>query len=156
MDSNLSTSSPDTPGRVAAASQAPVVIPIIEERAIISREVVESGRVRLAKTVHEREEVLEVPLQHEEVLVERVAINQLVPDGAPVPGLRYDGDMTIIPVLKEVVVTRLLIVEEIRVLKRTVSTTHTETLPLRHEEMTIERQSTAPADPAAAPPQTAT
>ncbi|MCB2378041.1 YsnF/AvaK domain-containing protein [Hymenobacter sp. BT635] len=130
-----------------AATGAPSVIPVIEEQAVITREVVESGRVRIAKTVHEREEMLEIPLQHEEVLVERVPVNQFVADGAPTPGLRYDGDTTIIPVLREVVVTRLLVVEEIRVTKRTQSTTHTQPIVLRHEELHVERQPAAGSAP---------
>ncbi|UOQ72220.1 YsnF/AvaK domain-containing protein [Hymenobacter cellulosilyticus] len=112
---------------------------------------VESGRVRLSKTVHEREEMLEIPLQHEEVLVERVPVNQFVADGAPTPGLRYDGDTTIIPVLREVVVTRLLVVEEIRVTKRTQTTTLTQPIMLRHEEIHVARNSADGAGPAAAP-----
>ncbi|WP_245327436.1 YsnF/AvaK domain-containing protein [Hymenobacter fodinae] len=131
-----------------------MVIPVIEEQAIINREVVESGRVRLTKTVHEREELLELPLKHEEVQVERVPINQYVADGAPPPGLRYDGDVTIIPVLREVVVTRLLVVEEIRVTKRTINTTHSQPITLLHEDVQVVREAplgTAPAattDPA--------
>jgi uncharacterized protein (TIGR02271 family) len=127
-------------GRVNPALSEPLVLPVIEEQAIISREVVESGRVRLTKTVHEREELLELPLKHEEVHVERVPINQYVADGAPPPGLRYDGDVTIIPVLREVVVTRLLVVEEIRVTKRTVNTTHTQPITLLHEEVQVVRE----------------
>jgi uncharacterized protein (TIGR02271 family) len=127
-------------GRVTSILDQPLVIPVIEEQAIINREVVESGRVRLTKTVHEREELLELPLKQEEVHVERVPINQYVADGAPPPGLRYDGDVTIIPVLREVVVTRLLVVEEIRVTKRTINTTHSQPITLSHEEVQVVRE----------------
>ncbi|WP_311136802.1 YsnF/AvaK domain-containing protein [Hymenobacter cellulosilyticus] len=140
---------PKRPGR--PLPRTTLVIPVIEEQAVINREVVESGRVRLSKTVHEREEMLEIPLQHEEVLVERVPVNQFVADGAPTPGLRYDGDTTIIPVLREVVVTRLLVVEEIRVTKRTQTTTLTQPIMLRHEEIHVARNSADGAGPAAAP-----
>jgi uncharacterized protein (TIGR02271 family) len=144
MDPNrASATSAETPQPTATGSGQPLVIPVIEEQAVINREVVESGRVRLAKTVHEREEMLEIPLKHEEVLVERVPVNQFVADGAPTPGLRYDGDTTIIPVLREVVVTRLLVVEEIRVTKRTQTTTLTQPITLRHEEIHVDRQSAA-------------
>ncbi|UYZ63157.1 YsnF/AvaK domain-containing protein [Hymenobacter weizhouensis] len=119
--------------------EAPVVVPVIEERAVVSREVVETARVRLTKTVHEREEVLNLPLQHEEVQVERVPVNQFVADGAAPPGVRHQGDTTVIPVLREVIVTRLLVVEEIHVTKRTVTATHTEPITLRHEELTVDR-----------------
>ncbi|PJJ54986.1 YsnF/AvaK domain-containing protein [Hymenobacter chitinivorans] len=148
MEPNRPTDTPSQMPRSATAGPGqPLVIPVIEEQAVINREVVESGRVRLAKTVHEREELLEIPLQHEEVLVERVPVNQFVADGAATPGLRYDGDTTIIPVLREVVVTRLLVVEEIRVTKRTQTTMLTQPITLRHEEMHIERNPAAGAAP---------
>lgn len=142
MDQTVNPSaSPETPRRVTSLSEQPLVVPVIEEQAIITREVVESGRVRLSKTVHQREELLEIPLKHEEIQVERVPINQYVADGASPPGLRYDGDTTIIPVMREVVVTRLLVVEEIRVTKRTLNTMHTQPITLLHEEVHVDRQS---------------
>ncbi|UOQ53006.1 YsnF/AvaK domain-containing protein [Hymenobacter cellulosivorans] len=150
MEPNRPSITPSETLRPAtAATGQPLVIPVIEEQAVINREVVESGRVRLAKTVHEREEMLEIPLQHEEVLVERVPVNQFVADGAATPGLRYDGDTTIIPVLREVVVTRLLVVEEIRVTKRTQTTTLTQPITLRHEEIRVDRSSGTEATSAA-------
>ncbi|MCB2407356.1 YsnF/AvaK domain-containing protein [Hymenobacter lucidus] len=144
MDPNSASAlSPDQARPTVLDAGQTRVIPVIEEQAVITREVVESGRVRLAKTVHEREELLEIPLQHEEVLVERIPVNQFVADGATAPGLRYDGDTTIIPVLREVVVTRLLVVEEIRVTKRAVSTTLRQPITLRHEEMHVSRPAAA-------------
>ena len=138
--------------RLPTEASTPLVVPVIEERAVVSRQVVETGRVRLAKTVHEREELLQLPLQHEEVQVERVPVNQFVPEGAAPPAVRHLDNITIIPVLREVVVTRLLVVEEIHVSKRTISTTHTEPVMLRHEEISVERDagpnaSEAPASP---------
>ena len=70
--------------------------------------------------------------------IERVAVNR--PVDAPV-AVRHEGDVTIIPVLAERIVTRtqLVLVEEIRI------TRHRETRPaprqvtLRREEMVVER-----------------
>lgn len=139
METPSTPTSSASPERLPTETNAPLVVPVIEERAVVSREVAETGRVRLAKTVHERQELLQLPLQHEEVQVERVPVNQFVPEGAAPPETRYHGDVTIIPVLREVVVTRLLVVEEIHITKRTVSTTHTEPVTLRHEEISVER-----------------
>jgi uncharacterized protein (TIGR02271 family) len=147
-----STFSPDSlePGRppaahaserlAAEAAEGSRVLPIIEERATIRREVVETGRVRLTRLVHEAEEQVSVPVQHDEVQVERVPLNQTLPAGATAPGTRYEGDTLIIPVLREVAVveTRLLLVEELRVTKRQVTTQHTEPLALRREEINVE------------------
>ncbi|TDN36367.1 hypothetical protein A8B98_09530 [Hymenobacter sp. UV11] len=122
-------------------ANSPVVLPVVEEQAAIEREVTETGRVRITRQVHETNEEINVPLQHEEVEVERISLNQTLPAGATAPGIRYEGETMIIPVVREVAVveTRLLLVEELRVTKRQVTTQHTESLPLRHEELTVER-----------------
>lgn len=122
---------------------AAVVLPVIEERAVIHRELVESGRVRISKQVHETDELVRVPLQHDEVRVERVAINQYLPTDAPTPATRYEGDVMVIPVLREVAVVekRLLLVEELRVTKQQIATEHTEPMHLRREEISVERLS---------------
>lgn len=124
-----------------SAEEASRVLPVLEERAVIRREVVETGRVRITRQVHEQEEEVVVRTQHEEVQVERVPLNQTLPAGAPAPVTRYEGDTMIIPVLREVAVveTRLLLVEELRVTKRQVTTQHSEPVQLRREELTVER-----------------
>ncbi len=116
------------------------VLPVIEEHAVIRRELVETGRVRLSRQVQETEEVVRVPVQHEEVQVERVPLNQTLPAGAEAPAIRYEGDTMIIPVLREVAVVekRLLLVEELRVTKRQVTTDHIETVHLRREDVLVE------------------
>jgi uncharacterized protein (TIGR02271 family) len=132
-------------------AEGPRVLPIIEERAVVHRELVETGRVRLTRRVHETDEEISVPVQHDEVDVERVPINQTLPAGAIPPATRYEGDVLIIPVVREVAVveTRLLVVEELRVTKRQVTTQHTEPVHLRREELIVERLPTTP-PPAAA------
>jgi uncharacterized protein (TIGR02271 family) len=138
---------PSSPDRLAAvATEGPRVLPIIEERAVVNREIVETGRVRLTRRVHETDEEISVPVQHDEVDVERVPINQTLPAGALPPATRYEGDVLIIPVVREVAVveTRLLVVEELRVTKRQVTTQHTEPVHLRREELTVERLPTTP------------
>ena len=124
-----------------SAEEASRVLPVLEERAVIRREIVEAGRVRIARQVHEQEEEVLVRMQHDEVQVERVPLNQTLPAGAPAPVTRYEGDTMIIPVLREVAVveTRLLLVEELHVTKRQVTTEHSEPVHLRREELTVER-----------------
>jgi uncharacterized protein (TIGR02271 family) len=130
-----------SPRLASSAEEASRVLPVLEERAVIRREIVEAGRVRLTRQVHEQEEDVLVRLQHDEVQVERVPLNQTLPAGAPTPLTRYEGDTMIIPVLREVAVveTRLLLVEELRVTKRQITTQHTEPVHLRREELTVER-----------------
>jgi stress response protein YsnF len=66
------------------------------------------------------------------------------------PVTRQEGQMTIYPVVKEVLVVqkRLLLIEEIRVTRQQTQTQDTQTVRLRREEMTVERTPTTPERPA--------
>ena len=122
-----------------AAPAAELVVPVIEETATITRELVETGRVRLTKTVTEHTETLPLDLRHDEVRVERVAVNEFLPDDAPTPATRHEGDTLIIPVLREVLVKRLLLVEELHVTKHQIATAEPQTVTLRTEAIEVER-----------------
>lgn len=113
-------------------------IPVIEETIKVDKKIVETGRVRIVKTVNEEEALVEAALLQEEVQVERVPINQYIESA---PQVRYEGDVMIIPVIQEVVVIekRLMLVEEIRVNKHQTETKVSETITLRKEEINIER-----------------
>ena len=114
------------------------VIPVIEESAVVTKRVVDRGRVRITKLVHEREEMIDEPLWQERVTVERVQVNQPVDH---VPTVRRDGDTLIIPILEEVVVVekRLVLKEELRVTMQRVSRRQPQSVTLRREEAVIER-----------------
>ena len=133
-----------TNARLDTAARQPMVLPVIEEQALISREVVESGRLRIRKTVQQVEQPVQVTLQHDEVQVEHVPVNQFVADDAPLPGSRQEGDVLIVPILREVVVTRVLIVEELHISKRVVEEDFTSTVQLRQEQIQVERDSLTP------------
>jgi uncharacterized protein (TIGR02271 family) len=117
-------------------SGEPSVIPVIEEQLRIGKKVVESGRVRISKRVSEEKVTVNVPVVHEEVDIERVEVNQFV-DAAP--EIRYEGETMIIPVLKEVVEVRLMLVEELRVTRKKVESVDSQQVVLRREEVTVER-----------------
>jgi uncharacterized protein (TIGR02271 family) len=116
------------------------IVPIVEEELHIDTEQVETGRVRLTKTSHEREVIVEEPSIQEEVQVERVPVNRFVTE--PV-AIRHEGDTMIIPVMEEVAVveTRLRLKEELRVTKRRITTTRSQPVRLRTEEVHVERVS---------------
>ncbi len=115
-----------------------IVLPVIEETLDVQKHEVETGRVRITKKVHEREEIVDVPLMEEEVSVTRVDINRIVEGAVPV---RHDGDTMIIPLLEEVLVTekRLMLKAELHVTKRQLETHKPQTITLRSEEAIIER-----------------
>ncbi|OGX90970.1 YsnF/AvaK domain-containing protein [Hymenobacter coccineus] len=129
-----------------------LVIPVLVETATVTRELVETGRVRLTKTVQEKEELVPLDLRHDQVQVERVAINRYLPDEALAPEPRHEGDVLIIPVLREVLVKRLLLVEELRVTRQQHTTTEVQRVVLRHEQVQVERLPPAGAASPATPP----
>ncbi|RYG24420.1 DUF2382 domain-containing protein [bacterium] len=114
------------------------VIPIVEERLVIDREVQETGVVRLHKSPVERTETVRVMTVEESVDVERVPVNRLL-DG-PIE-VRQEGDTTIVPVMEEVAVVekRLMLREEIRITRKRSQVPHEETVTLRGEEVVVER-----------------
>jgi len=76
------------------------VIPVVEEVLDAQTRPVDTGGVRISKTVREREEHIDEPVWREEIHVERVTINRIV-DG-PAPLVRTEGEVMIVPVLEEV------------------------------------------------------
>ena len=119
-----------------------IVIPVLQEEVLVGKKVVETGKVRILKTVSEQQEMIDIPLVQEEIHVERVPMNQYV-DALP-PAVRYEGDITIIAVVKEVLVIekRLLLVEEVRVTKNKVQTNETQEVNLRTENVQVVRLNT--------------
>ena len=114
------------------------IIPVIEEELDVQKRVVETGKVRVTKVVHERESVIDEPLFRDEVEVERVLIDRVV-DG-PV-SVRYEEDTMIVPIMEEVLVIekRLILKEELHIRKRRVGTHQPQQVTLRREEVRIER-----------------
>lgn len=118
--------------------QEVAAIPLVEERIEITKREVEAGRLRVRVTVEEREEQVPVELNHDEVEVRRVPRNQPL---SALPSVRIEGNVTIVPVVEEVVVVekRLMLVEEIHVRRRQVTGTEQVPVRLRAETATIER-----------------
>lgn len=114
------------------------VIPVIHEEAVFDKKVVETGKVRISKRIREFEETIDEPLFREEVVVERVPVNQFVEAR---PGVRQEGDVMIIPVVEEQVFVqkRLVLVEELRVRKQVVETHQPQRITLLKEEVDVTR-----------------
>jgi uncharacterized protein (TIGR02271 family) len=114
-------------------------MPVLKEEVQVGKKVVEKARVRLSKKIKQHTESFDVPVTEEQVVIKRVPIKKIV-DTIP-EGVRYEGDIMIIPVLKEVSVIekRIMLVEEIHVAKHTVEKTETRQVTLKTEEVTVER-----------------
>ena len=113
-------------------------IPLVEERLSVTKREVESGRLRVRISVDEREELVPVELAHDEIEIERIPKNVPLSE---LPGVRLEGNSTIIPVVEEVVVVekRLVLVEEIHVRRKTGRVTEEIPVTLRSEQASIER-----------------
>ena len=119
------------------------VVPIVEEELHIEKQNVETRRVRLTKTVQEREVLVTQPVMQEDIQIERVPVDRWLSEPASV---RYEGDIMIIPVMEEVPVVekRLRLKEELRVTKRQIITQRNEPMRLRTEEVHVERMPSQP------------
>ena len=122
----------------ADPSEPPLVLPVMAEALDVQTRRVETGRVRIHKTVQTREVLVDEPLLREEVVIARVPVNRVVEGPIPV---RYEKDTMIISLLEEVLVveTRLLLKEEVHITTRRTETHTPEQVTLRHEDVTIER-----------------
>jgi uncharacterized protein (TIGR02271 family) len=126
-------------GAAEGGGRIPVaVVPVMEEELRVGKRVVETGRVRVTKHVHEREEIVDEPLMREEYDVERVPIDEFVDE--PV-GPRHEGETLIVPVLEEVLVVekRLVVREELRITRRMTEERRPQRVKLLSEEVSVER-----------------
>ena len=131
----------DALAAAARGQTSAAVVPVIEEELRVGKRVVETGRVRIRKTVHEHEEVVDEPLMREEYDVERVPIDEFV-DG-PV-GPRHEGETLVVPVLEEVLVVekRLVVREELRITRKRTEERRPQRVKLLSEEVSVERTET--------------
>lgn len=132
----LATSGAGIPDRQATRHED--IITLVEERATLSKRVVETGVVRVRTETETVEHVETADLGVETVQVERRPVNAWVD---AMPPLREEGDVTILPVVEErlVVEKRLFVTEEIHI--RRVRSTEKVELPvtLRRQIAVVER-----------------
>lgn len=122
----------------ASGASIPTVIPVVEERLEIAKREVETGRVRVRKSVSEQEQTIDEPLLVDEIILERVPVNRVVDHAEPA---RVEGDTTVIPLFEEELVLqkRLVLREEVRVTKRRVERRAPQRVTVRREQVTVER-----------------
>ena len=115
-----------------------VVVPVIAETASVQKRTVETGRVRVTKSVSEREELIDEPLLRQDVEVSRTTVGRTFPEA---PAVRYEGETIIVPVIEEVLVVekRYLLKEEIRISRRETETHQPQRVTLRNEDVAVER-----------------
>jgi uncharacterized protein (TIGR02271 family) len=115
-----------------------MVIPVIEEEVIIDKKVVKKASIYIHKKVNTEDVLVEVPVTSDKFTIERIAVNKYL--DTPPPEIRHEGDTIIIPVIKEVIVKRILLVEEIHMTKHVQKDIHKKKLTLKKESVTITRE----------------
>ena len=117
--------------------RASATLPIVEEELRVEKRQVSTGKVTVRTTTEVSDEVARATLEGESVEVTRVPVNREVTSA---PAVRTEGDLTIIPVLEEIVVVekRLVLKEEIH-LRRTVTREDVEVpVQLRKQHAVVE------------------
>ena len=132
-----------------STQQSSQTIPVVAEEAVLHKRQVETGRVRISKSVRTEHHEVSDSLRYEEAVIERV------PCGAPVdpadpPQVREQGDVTIVPVLEEVLVVekRLMLKEELHVRRVAREVRKSVPVSLQREEVNVERSGPGEPPPA--------
>lgn len=129
----------------AAASYRPTasadgtLIPLVEEQLVVGKQVVETAKVRLRKTVQLYEEALNEPLAIRTFDIERIVLNHPI---EVAPHVRQEGDTTIYPLVEEqlILTKQLILKEELHVTRRDTERFDTQVVTLRREHLTVERE----------------
>lgn len=113
-------------------------IEIAHEVATFGKRRVVTGRVRVRATTEAYEATASGVLEGEDVEVERVSMNVYV--DAP-PAVRTEGDLTIVPVVEEVLVVekRLMLIEEVHIRRVATAQAVEEPVTLRRQRAIVER-----------------
>lgn len=125
------------------------VIPLVEDEVRVSTRDVVTGRVRVRTVTDTVEETVGQELQGVRAEVERVPVDLLLDPGAPSPQPRVEGDVTVVPIVEEVLVVekRLLLKEEVRITLRDTTEYVEVPVQLRRQRAVVER-SDGPGEPA--------
>ena len=113
-------------------------VPLVEERAVVSKHEVVTAEVRVSTRVETHQALIREALRREDVVVERVPVGR---DVDVAPAIRREGDVFVYPIVEErlVVEKRLFLKEELRVSYKVSIEEVTETVDLRSVHADVER-----------------
>ncbi|POP44344.1 hypothetical protein CHU32_02755 [Superficieibacter electus] len=113
-------------------------MPLAEEKVALTKQKIIDRRIQISRKTVTDEQVVETDLVHEEVIINRVTKNEIIqPDR--IPAARQEGDVYIIPVIREEVeiIRRQVLVEEIHLQKIVTKEPFQESVWLRRQELNI-------------------
>jgi stress response protein YsnF len=125
-----------SPERLNIGESECVRIPLAAERLVVGRRVRRTGIVRVSTRVERRTTVVDPPLRRQHVEIRRRRVDRFV--DRP-PDVRREGDTLIVPIVEEVVTTRLKVVEEIAITLRRSVERRPQRVELRRERAVVER-----------------
>ena len=111
---------------------------LLAEQVVVEKRPVTGDTVRVATVTNLREQEVAEPLTREHIEIERVVIDRIIEEA---PSIRQEGDVTILPVVEEVLVLerRLVLKEEVRIRRVQVTEMHRETVSLREQSVLVTR-----------------
>jgi len=117
-----------------------------EETLSVSKRRVETGRVRVRVRTESEEVQARASLFEQDVDIRRVPIGR---DVTEIPAVRQEGDVTIYPVLEEVLVVekRLVLTEEVHIRRVARQTEVSQPVTLRRQRADVERTAETNEDP---------
>lgn len=116
------------------------VISVVEEHYSVDKLKSVSGRIRVKTTTETVDEVVRTTLRGETFEVTRIPVDRIVTEA---PAIRTEGDVTIVPVLEEVVVVQkqLRLKEELHIRRRSTEEEVETPITLRKQRADIDRLS---------------
>jgi stress response protein YsnF len=127
----------ETPEAGDLKNQTDRIIPVVEEEVVTGKKIVKKGTVTIEKKINEEDSQVEMPVTSEVVNIEHIPQNQIIDTW---PNIRHEGETIIIPVVKEVIVKKLMLVEEIRITKEIRTDMVRNNVILKKEEVIISRK----------------
>ena len=111
------------------------VVPLAEERLVVGKQEVERVAATIRLRTREEEVAFTETLAREHVDIERVPVDRIVD---ALPATREEGDVTVIPVVEEVLVKRFRVIEEVRIRRRAETVEVSDTVTLRQQQAHVE------------------
>jgi uncharacterized protein (TIGR02271 family) len=124
--------------RSGARTVSEEIIPLVEETATVGKRQVVTGRVRVQTVTDTIDELAHADVKRETVEVTRIPVDKVVETA---PDIRTEGEVTIVPVLEEVLVVekRLVLKEELHIRRRVAAETVEVPVTLRKQRAIVER-----------------
>ena len=112
------------------------VLRLHAESVQINRRTIDTGTVEVAVVTRFRDQLIDETLSSTTAHVEHVPVGRIVDE---MPQVREEGDLMIVPIVEEIVVTRLFLREELHITRTTTTRRHQDTVSLRSEEAVVTR-----------------